>query len=54
MKKEIAYTVKTRTGRIFPSWIFETKEEAQEFCDELNEKCHPQRNIVAKVEISLL
>ncbi len=45
-----AFTVKTRTGMIVPSWIFATQEEAQEFCDEISEKLTPHKYYVVKVE----
>ena len=48
-----AWTVKARTGRIYPSWIFETEEEASDFCSELNERCRPQTHYVFKVSISV-
>lgn len=52
MTKTVGYTVKTRTGIIIPSWIFETQEEAQEFCNEISERMRPHKHYVFKVEIS--
>lgn len=51
--KTIAWTVKTRTGKLIPSWIFETEEEAKDFCSELNEKYRPHKNYVFPVLIEV-
>ena len=54
MKKIIAWTVKTRTGIIIPSWIFDNEPDAIEFCAEISERCRPQKHYVVKVEITVI
>lgn len=51
MKEISAWTVKTKTGRIYPSWIFETREEAEDFLHEIDEMFRPQAYYVVPVSL---
>lgn len=51
MKEITAWTVKTRTGRVYPSWIFESEDEAWDFCAKLNENCRPQKHYVVSIAL---
>lgn len=40
MKQTTAWTVKTKTGIITPSWIFDNREDAEEFKEKLEDYTH--------------
>lgn len=48
---EKGWTVKTKTGRIFQPWIFETEEEARRFLPEIEELFSSQKWFVVPLEI---
>lgn len=48
-----AFAVKTPKGKIYPTWIFDNEEEAQDFAEKLNEGMHPHNFAVFPVKITL-
>ena len=53
MKTITAWTVKTRTGIIIPSWIFDSKEEAEEHLESIKELFRTHKHYVFEVEITV-
>ena len=49
--KTTGWAVKTKHGKIFPTWIFDNREEAQDFAEKLNEWNHPKSYAPVEVEI---
>lgn len=48
-----AYCVKTPKGKIYPTWIFDNKEEAEDFARDINERQYQFNHTVFACEIKV-
>jgi hypothetical protein len=51
--KITAWAVKTPKGKIYPTWIFDNKEDAEQFAEEINERFRPPNHKAVECEITI-